>query len=171
MKKSFWILISVVVLLIAAALFLYPRKNYAGIQMSVNQYQKIQRSKGNINKVVSALEEYRPRNEKTVKNISRKTNILVSENGDGLSSKDFSRLKTAVGKRDNGLLRVVYNAFKKNYIFSSEIASVMQEKFNIIDYESAKAIVNSNSEAKKISNKFERELDINKRLYSLENNG
>ncbi|KGO31882.1 hypothetical protein Q757_04400 [Oenococcus alcoholitolerans] len=155
------------VVLLLTAYFVYPRASYAGVRMSEKQYKQVQISKKNISKVITSLKRYRPRKPSTVTVLKRDVDKMISENGQNLSSSDFDRLEKAAGDRGNGLLAIVENAQRGSYMIDASVASGLHSNFAVIVLQSARSATESESQAKKVANKIQRDLSIDSRLYSI----
>ncbi|AZZ60025.1 hypothetical protein DSM07_01110 [Oenococcus sp. UCMA 16435] len=167
MKKSFWILLSVVIALLVAAFFLYPRASFGGVKMSEKQYKQVERSKRNINNVINDLDDYKPSDPKTVTKMKKDVDRLITQNGKNLSTKEFDKLEQAVGDKDGGVLATIEAAQKGKYLIDGDIASTLHSKFSVIVKESARSAVDSDSQAEKIATQIQKDLSIDSRLYKL----
>ncbi len=167
MKKSFWILASVVIVLLGAAYFLYPRASFGGVQMSEKQFKQVNRSKDNIDVLLQDLNKYKPTSPKTVTKIKQDVDQLIAQNGENLSTADFDKLETAAGDKNGGVLATIEAAQKGHYLIDGDIASVLHTKFSIIVLQSAKSATESDSQAKKVASQIEKDLSIDSRLYKI----
>ncbi|MFT8469521.1 hypothetical protein [Oenococcus sp.] len=166
MKKSFWILASVVVVLLVAAYFLYPRASFGGVQMSEKQYRQVQRSKENIDTLLTDLGKYQPTQSSTVTKIKQDVDRLISENGQNLSTADFDKLEAAAGDK-GGVLATIEAAQKGRYLIDGDIASVLHAKFSVIVQQSAKSATESDSQAAQVASQIQKDLSVDSRLYKL----
>ncbi|MDR0899859.1 MAG: hypothetical protein LBM27_05840 [Lactobacillaceae bacterium] len=170
MKKSVWAVLSaVIVVFVVAALFLWPKQNYAVIALNAESYKKVTTVKNNVDATLKVLATYNKNMTDTnYQKVKKQVSVLITENGKNLTSDEFNKLKAAADQKD-GVLKVVTDSFNGKYQINDEISSLLQPKFQMIIYSSTSSITESEKQNKKIATQIEKDLSVDSKLYQIGN--